>query len=455
LSRPAELLGNPEFIADLNSSLSGSAIATKWGIGKTQALEYRRRLNVKDGLPAKDKVAALAADVILGGQSKDVSSKGKISMEKRSDRIIPLSEWLKDLRADGYDPDDFNTSHGHSVWGQQPRDGELVTLYANKFSAVKKTKKEKADEDVDYSDIDPTALLAELRAGRTRTNAVDQWCGDESAFVLNVNDIQLGQSYNGGSAATIKQFYGLVEGARKRIIELRSIGRALETLVVVFGGDLVEGCVIYGNQAFSLDLHRKQQIEGVIALTLHLLDTLAPMFKHVKVLAAKGNHGENRIDGKYTTLGDNDDTHSVEMAKLALSRDADMQHIDWVIAEDEAGVAMNVYDWVLATTHGDIFAKGVAGPTIDKKAHAWLKNMALARDRFGMIGRADILITHHFHHEKGSDWGSCLWRQTPSQDRGSPYFEQATGEYSEPGMLTAVISRKRRWADEEVLRIAS
>jgi hypothetical protein len=388
----------------------------------------------------------------LPGSSRTTNSDGSLTIEKRADRIIPLSEWLDDLRQDGLDPDDYNTSHGHSVWTQHTRNQVTKTLYANKFSAVKKTKKELAA--ADYSDIDPTGILAELRKSAPAAAKTTWWEGADSAFVLTVNDIQLGQSYNGGSRATIEQFHKLVNLAKARILELRSIGRALETLVVVFGGDLVEGCVIYGNQAFSLDLHRKQQIEGVIALILHLLDTLAPMFKKVQVLAAKGNHGENRIDGKYTTIGDNDDTHSVEMAKLALSRDASMQHIDWVIAEDEAGVAMRVYDWVLATTHGDIFAKNVAGPTIDKKAHAWMKNMALARERFGLIGQADVLITHHFHHEKGSDWGSCLWRQTPSQDRGSPYFEQATGEYSEPGMLTAVMTRTKRWMDEEVLRAA-
>lgn len=311
-------------------------------------------------------------------------------------------------------------------------------------------------EDGTYALINPLGLLAQLRE-QVGTYSFDDegayvFNEEESAFVLSINDIQLGQSYNGGSEATIQQFYAFIEMAKVRIQELRMIGHRIGKLVIVGGGDLVEGCVIYGNQAFSLDLHRKDQIEGVIALLLHAFDTLAPLFDSILVLAARGNHGENRINGKYTTLGDNDDTHAFEMVKLALDRDTSMPPIEWVIADSESGVAGKVFDWVLATTHGDIYAKGVGGATIDKKAHNWMKNMALGREKFGLLGKADVLIAHHFHHDKMSDWGSCLWRQTPSQDRGSPYFEQATGEYSQPGMLTFVMTESKRYTDELVLR---
>jgi hypothetical protein len=301
--------------------------------------------------------------------------------------------------------------------------------------------------------LDPVGILAKLRDGQGKRGkfkvATD---GEESTFVLSINDVQLGQSYNGGSAATIKQFYGFIELARERILELRAIGRNLERLVMVCGGDLGEGCVIYPNQAFNLDLDRKQQAEGVVSLLLHAIDTLAPMFTRVTVLACKGNHGEHRINGKMTTLGDNDDTHAVEVAKLALSRDKSMRHIDWIIAGDEAAVWCDVHGWTLVTTHGDVFAKGVAGPTTERKAHLWLKNMAAAVRHFGRVGRADVLITHHFHHDEMKDWGDTLWRQTPSQDRGSPGFSQASGTYSEPGMLTGVMSPTSRWKDEAVLR---
>ena len=364
---------------------------------------------------------------------------------------VPTSaEEVEDLLATmGIDRERQSVSLGFSVYDQ----GDATKR------ALRVTTKDKPVEVVEVREtIDPVAVLTELRKNApVLLGPSPSWKStglevEEAAFVVSINDIQLGQSYNGGSKATIEQFHEFIAGTARRINELIYMGRNLTTLVIIGGGDLVEGCVIYGNQAFSLDLDRKQQIEGVIALLLHTLDTLAPLFDNVIVLAAKGNHGENRIDGKYTTLSDNDDTHAWEMAKLALSRDPNMQHIEWIIAEEQAGVAAQVFDWVLATTHGDIYAKGVTGATIDKKAHNWLKNMALGRGKFGSLGLADVLITHHFHHDKMSDWGSCLWRQTPSQDRGSPYFEQATGEYSEPGMLTFVMTESVRYQDEHVVR---
>jgi len=420
--------------ADLDSvaGVSSRKAAEILGCGKSTINDAREAARQNGGVLPNEEVAVSA--VVTGS-----------AVPQSADEVEQL------LATMGIDRERYDVSLGFSVYDQ----GETAK---RSLRVTTKEKKVVEPEEDTYAAIDPLGVLAQLRA-QNATQRID-WTDylfreedePEAAFVLSINDIQLGQSYNGGSAATTAQFYTFIEAAQRRINDLFSLGRNLTTLVIVGGGDLVEGCVIYGNQAFNLDLDRKQQIEGVIALILHTIDTLAPMFDKVIVLAARGNHGENRIDGKYTTLHDNDDTHAFEMAKLALSRDPSMDHIEWVIAQSEAGVAVKVFDWVLATTHGDVYAKGVTGATIDKKAHNWLKNMALGRERFGLLGQANVLVTHHFHHDKMSDWGSCLWRQTPSQDRGSPYFEQATGEYSEPGMLTFVMTETNRYQDEAVLR---
>lgn len=362
----------------------------------------------------------------------------------------PAGDWTHIFQRFNLNPTDFTIVDDTvrcSTWQQSKAldDGtrDVVNLYSYRARFTRRRSS---------VDIDPVGILTALRANNRQSVPHVPTFGYQSTFVLSINDIQLGQSYNGGSPATIKQFHEFIADAVDRIKELRAIGRRLERLVIVVGGDLGEGCVIYPNQAFNLDLDRKQQSEGVIALLLHGIDTLAPLFEFVTVLACKGNHGEHRINGKMTTLNDNDDTHAVEMAKLALSRDPDMQHIDWIIAGDEAAVSTFVYDWVLSTTHGDVFAKGVSGPTTERKAHLWMKNMAGARKHFGDLADTDVLVTHHFHHDEMADWGDTLWRQTPSQDRGSPGFSQATGTYSVPGMLTWVMTPESRWQDEAVLR---
>jgi hypothetical protein len=448
VSRYSDLLETPEFIADLQGETSSLVLAHKWGVGKTFVKDHRAKLRLKDGKPTAVKIADMKAEA---GYKFEVGTNGTVDVTtKPTEQPQTVSEAEALLRSKGIDPDLYTVSYGWSEWEQSSKDGGLRTLNAYRIRATPKP----ASEIQQAVDIDPVGVLARLRAeSPVRVGPYILELNDEaSAFALSINDIQLGQSYNGGSAATIANFYRFIELAQARILELRKINRRLEGLIMVIGGDLGEGCVIYTNQAFNLDLDRKQQNEGIIALLLHAIDTLAPMFTWVKVLACKGNHGEHRINGKMTTLGDNDDTHAVEMAKLALSRDPSMQHIEWVIAEDEAAVAIDVYKWVLATTHGDVYAKGVSGNTTERKAHAWMKNMAAGRKRFGKIADADVLVTHHFHHEESKDWGDQLWKQTPSQDRGSPGFSQATGTYSEPGMLTWVMTPSSRWKDEAVLR---
>lgn len=434
------LRSNPEFVEDCRSDMSKKDICEKWECSSGLVVDVRKEV----GAPIDQ---ARARQIDPEQRTTETSSDGSKSVEFIRDRPITLEDAREWIRSSGDDPDNYTLSVRSIAYGQG--------LSSNRMSA---TPKRGVIVDPGVERVDPLEVLSRLRETVPpiflAPPAVEPV--EDSAFVISINDIQLGQSYNGGSARVIQQFYDFINLARQRIVELHGLGRKLSTLVIVGGGDLVEGCVIYGNQAFNLDMDRKQQIEGVVGLILHAIDTLGPLFTSIKVLAARGNHGENRIAGKYTTLGDNDDTHAFEMAKLALQRDPEFKDkIEWVIAESEAGVAIDVFDWVLATTHGDIYAKGVAGATIDKKAHTWMKNMALGRKRFGKLGDADVLITHHFHHDKMSDWGACLWRQTPSQDNGSPYFEMATGEYSEPGMLSFVMTESTRYQDEAVLRVAA
>lgn len=434
------LRSNPEFLEDCRSTLSKAEIMDKWGVSSGLVVDVRKEI----GAPIDQ---ARAKDIDPEQRTTESSSDGSKTVEFIRDRPITLEDARDWILSSGDNPDDYVLSVRSIAYGQG--------LSSNRMSAVPKR-----GVVIDRPEvaIDPIEVLERLRqSGSAFVRPIAPIISlEDSAFVISINDIQLGQSYNGGSVRVIEQFHTFIRLAGERILELRALGRKLSKLVIIGGGDLVEGCVIYGNQAFSLDLDRKQQIEGVVALLLHAIDTLGPLFDRIQVLAARGNHGENRINGKYTTMGDNDDTHAFEMAKLALQRDPQFKDkIDWVIAESESGVACKVFDWVLATTHGDIYAKGVAGATIDKKAHAWMKNMALGRKRFGLLGDADVLITHHYHHDKMSDWGACFWRQTPSQDNGSPYFEHATGEYSEPGMLSFVMTESSRYQDEAVLRVAA
>lgn len=414
------LFDNAAFIVDLaDPSLSARFLASKWGTGKTFITKHRNQPHPTSALT-------------VAGETVETSSDGSRSIQAIRTRPVTLDDAREWIRSSGDNPDHFNISIRAIAYGHDQ--------FSNRMSA---TPKPGYKPTADIPDFDPVAIFAALRTEHPPV----EFTGD-GAFVISLNDTQFGKDEGGGSPATIGRVTRYINLAKQRAIHL-STNRNLGTLVIIGGGDIVEGCVIYPNQSYNIDLDRRGQINAAVSMILLAIDTLAPLFERVIVLASRGNHGENRINGNRTTLHDNDDTMVFEMARYATDRDPQLAHVEYVIADSEAGVWVDVAGWRLATTHGDIYGKGVAGASIDKKAQNWYKNMSMGRDP---IGLADVLITHHYHHDKMSDWGACLWRQTPAQDGGSEYFRQSTGEFSLPGMLTFVMTPERRYVDEEVIR---
>ena len=176
------------------------------------------------------------------------------------------------------------------------------------------------------------------------------------------------------------------------------------------------------------------------------LDRLAPLFERVTVLAIGGNHGENRILGNRTSRHDNDDCLVFENAARAVSRDPRLEHVNFVIAQDEPAKTLDVNGWILGTTHGQAFGKGAGRP--EQKAHNWFKGQAAGRFP---AGDCDVLVSHHFHHKAERDWGACLWVQTPANDGGSPQHTDLTGEAADSGMLSFVMTPAVRYQDSQVL----
>lgn len=300
------------------------------------------------------------------------------------------------------------------------------------------------DRETQPDQVDHVATLTALRKDRSAKPAT--FTGD-AAFLLSWNDWQAGKAIGGGTVALLERFDAQIKGAQQRVRELRKIGRDLGRLVIIGGGDMVEGCSIYPNQPFELDLDgRRRQVNVVTDMILDGIDRLAPLFEDVTVLAVGGNHGENRIKGNRTSRHDNDDCLVFENAARATSRDPRLQHVNYVIAEDEPAKTLDVCGWILATTHGQAFGKGAGGP--EKKAQNWYKGQAGGHFP---AGDAHVLVSHHYHHKAERDWGACLWVQTPANDGGSPQHSDLMGEATDPGMLSFVMTPQRRYQDAQVL----
>lgn len=292
------------------------------------------------------------------------------------------------------------------------------------------------------ADVDAVGILKALRP---RKQVKTAFTGD-TTLCLSWNDWQTGKLAGGGTPALAERLDASFDAAAQRARELRKIGRDLGRLVVLGGGDMNEGCSIFPNQPFEIDSDRRTQNRNTTAFILEGLDRLAPSYDDVTVLVVGGNHGENRIGGNRTTRHDNDDCAVFENAAAAASRDPRLQHVKFVIAQDEPAKTLDVNGWVLGTTHGNVFGK--SGGTSEQKAYRWFCQQAAGRQP---AGDCDVFVSHHWHHYASRDWGACLWVQTPAMDGGSPFFTDFSGQSAEPGMLSWVMSPEKRFVDAQIL----
>lgn len=323
---------------------------------------------------------------------------------------------------------------------------QMLWKHSYSFGIVRK------QEQLEAESIDAVELLKSIADDEAlRNRGTTKYMGmglNPSTFVLDWADWQFAKLEGGGTDGLIKRLNHAFDKAVERIEELRYIGRELDELVIIGGGDMVEGCVIYPNQSYEIDGNRREQIRGTVAMILHGLAKLAPMFETVRVVVVPGNHGEHRIAGNRTTIGDNDDLLVFEMAAVACENDPRFAHVKFEIAEKEISMATVVRGWTYGITHGDVFGKG-SGTGVRNKVFNWFKTMAANRHS---VGAADVLVTHHFHHDAMEDWGNTLWVQNPTMDGGSHYFKEFSGHDTKPGMNSWVVTTSERLQDKQVLR---
>ena len=113
--------------------------------------------------------------------------------------------------------------------------------------------------------------------------------------------------------------------------------------------------------------------------------------------------------------------------------------------------AIKVRDDVLALTHGHV------GNTFTPEGFKkWFLGQ-VAGD--SPIAQATIVVSGHYHHRRVWPLGNLGNRervhiQMPAMDGGSSWFANATGEWSHPGIWTAVIRDGYGLDHERVLRTA-
>lgn len=294
--------------------------------------------------------------------------------------------------------------------------------------------------------VDPVAILKRLNES---PRPVSRKSDGDDTFMDNINDTQFGKDAGGGTDATLERLDGYNDLLEERQKELRKMGRKLGELVVMGGGDIIEGCSIYPNQSFQIDRDIRGQEETAVAYILDYLLRFAPKFKKVRVPVVGGNHGQHRINGKRINRHDNADAKVFRMAAIAAENNPKLSHVQFYIAQEEAAITFDVQGWIYAITHGDVYGKGNGGePTL--KAWNWYRNQAAGRTP---VGDADVIVANHFHHLIVKNWGKCLFVQNGAQDGGSPEFADYSGGDALAGRNTWTVSADHKFRDHQELTV--
>ncbi len=287
------------------------------------------------------------------------------------------------------------------------------------------------------SDLTVDQMAKILKSYRSRPRAAETTSG---TMIVAVADLQAGKIDGGGSAALVDRF-GRITADIKAHIEARKPSK----LILVWGGDCVEGVISQGGRLSTrLDLSVTEQLRLYRRLALHEIAELAPLANEVKLAVVAGNHDEST---RQFDMGPNDswaiEGMSAVADALAMSG-GKYSNVSFVYPEhEELNVVLNAgteeHPYIVGVTHGHL----AASPA---KVCDWWKGQAHGQQA---IGRAQLLITGHWHHLRVEDSGTNkCWLQLPAFDGGSDYFRRRRGENTQAGMVTLdVTGVGRGWAN--------
>ena len=294
---------------------------------------------------------------------------------------------------------------------------------------------------------DLQALLALARGNERRKPIKATERALTQTRIIGLTDEQLGKVDRHGGTESFFERLGvllyLLDDELKR--------EPAEDAVVLLGGDMIEGFENTGSQSFTNDTSHPAQLTIAHGYLVEAITRISSRFTRVRVLAVPSNHGAWR-KGK-DNLGKPGDDYGlavVSMVATALHMDERWRHVEFIFPDEwEVSCAVQVRDDVLALTHGHI--GNTFSPEGFKK---WFLGQ-VAGD--STIAQATILCSGHYNHRRVWPIGNLGNRerihiQMPAMDGGSSWFTNATGEWSHPGIWTAIIRDGYGLDHERVLR---
>ena len=198
-----------------------------------------------------------------------------------------------------------------------------------------------------------------------------------------------------------------------RITEIQRADHAVKDVVIMFGGDMVEGLFNFPSQVFEIDSTLFEQYVNVSRLCVDVVRYALANYEKVTVVAEWGNHG--RIGSKRDNVprSDNFDRMCYELARQLLSGEKRLTWQD--CPEDIQRIQIGNYKALLI--HGDeVGRNGFASPgAIVQHANRWRSGAYPWEFR-------DVYIGHyHTHAEWAMANGEGSVYQTGSTESDNRY----------------------------------
>ena len=356
------------------------------------------------------------------------------------------TDWDSVLKGFGLDPDVFEVVDDTvrmSKWQSSKRlengDRDLIWLYS--YRARFRRKSLTALPDTEVEDI---RKYVQKWKPLSKTKQESPETG--STLVVCWADQQLGKSAGGGVDATVERILDSYTATIERVKELRRNGRNIEKIAIVNMGDPVEGCDgNYASQLFTVELTQRQQLLLALDLWAQGVRQLSSLAEESEFISVLCNHGEwMRRGGKAVTSdSDNAGGFLTDALQRILTGRPETDKLKWNIPHDEMTTTSVLSGVKVAFTHGH---------KITGKEVEWLRGQSIRILR--EEGREpDIWVTAHRHHLQVQDFGPWYRFQCPSNDGGSKWYTDTSGNWSTPGTLTFLVGKHdpRGWSDMAVL----
>lgn len=324
------------------------------------------------------------------------------------------------LEIAGFNPDAYILVEGSvktSAW-QQREDGDYLHSY--RFSVVPRPER--------------LVTAADIFVNVTPHDSSGIYSQRDKVIVLS--DTHLGKSEQEGGGAEV-----LTRRWRDGVIESVSPGgveRYWENIILVLGGDLIEGVVSQNGKNISgMDMSLTEQLRAATNLLTETISVLIGHCKNLQIVAVPGNHGEvQRIQN--TGNFDSYDLYIPQVVEDFLT----LQYPDGKIGETTFEFSYPRHDratddsYVTVKTSSDSTITVVHGHHFRGKTNGVEKWLSNARFSDEGISESGAIVFGHFHGFQTWTNQSQYIFCAPALETRSNWFKNSSGADGLPGVLT-------------------